>query len=164
MDQKILGLITPDMGVNSLAQIQESTLTSLHNANRLQRMIEIKSAHPDAYGIEDLYGDLRNSIFAELKSGRAVSVHRRNLQRIYVGKLIEILNPKAEEAAAPSFFGPSLPAIDPMKNDIAAVTRGTLMELHEEIVKKAKASGDKLTQYHLEDCAMRIQKGLGLDD
>jgi len=91
-------------------------------------------------------------------------VHRRNLQRIYVGKLIDILNPKEGGEAAPSFFGPSLPTIDPMKNDIAAVTRGTLMELHSEIVKKAKTSGDTLTRYHLEDCAMRIQKGLGLDD
>lgn len=164
LDQKILSLITPDMGVNSLSQIQESTLTSLHSASRLQRMIEIKSAFPDAYGIENLYSDLRNSIFSELKSGRPISVHRRNLQRVYIGKLMDILNPKEEAAAAPSFFGPAMPAIDPMKNDIAAVTRGTLQELHDEIAKKAKASGDKLTQYHLEDCAMRIKTALGLDD
>lgn len=163
MDPKILSLITPDQGVSSLAQIQESTLASLHTPSRLQRLIETKATFPDAYGIEDMYQDLRQSIFSELKSSQSISVHRRNLQRLYIDRLLAVLKPASESAAAPSFFGPATPSVDPMKTDIVAVTRGTLMELHSELMKKAKSTSDKMTRFHLEDCAARIAEGLDLD-
>ena len=164
IDPKILTLITNDLGVNSLAQVQESAINNLHNTSRLQRLIEAKSAYPNAYGIEDLYTELKNGIWSELKSNQTVTVHRRNLQRIYVEKLLSMLKPAAGPAPAASPFAAAAPSVDPMKTDIIAVTRATLKELHGELKAKAKSASDKMTRYHYEDCVMRLEKGLGLDD
>ena len=164
IDPKILTLITNDLGVNSLAQVQESAINNLHNTSRLQRLIEAKSAYPNAYGIEDLYTELKNGIWSELKNNQTVTVHRRNLQRIYVEKLLSMLKPAAGPAPAASPFAAAAPSVDPMKTDIIAVTRATLKELHGELKAKAKSASDKMTRYHYEDCVMRLEKGLGLDD
>lgn len=164
LDQKVLSLTTPDMGVASLAQMQESALTSLHSTSRLQRLIESKAAYPNAYSIEEFYAELKSGIWYELRNNLPATVHRRNLQRMYIDKLASILNPDSKAPAAPTFsFGPAQPAIDPMDTDIAAITRATLKELRNELKAKVTGTTYKMTKYHYEDCIERIEKALNMD-
>lgn len=165
LDQKVLSLIASDMGVASLAQIQESALNSLFSSSRLQRLIEAKSAYSTAYGIDEFYLDVKNGIWAELKANQAVSVHRRNLQRMYIDKMVETLNPKKEDDSAALFFlGASAPSMDPDKTDIAAITRATLRALLSELKAKAASTTFQMTKYHYEDCIERIKAGLEKED
>ncbi len=165
-DQKVMSLIASDMGVASLAQIQESALNSLHSSSRLQRLMESKSAYPNAYGLDEMYADLKAGIWSELRSNQPVSVHRRNLQRMYLDKLIAILNPDdSAPAAAPafSFGGPATPSMDILNTDVASITRATLKEIHSELKAKVAATTYKLTKIHYEDCIRRIEEGLDKD-
>ena len=160
LDKKLLTLIRPEQGVNSLSTIQDATLTNLFGTAKLQRMIETQATYKDAYSIDNLYNDLKTSIFSEVKAGTPISVYRRNLQKLFVDKLISILKPTpaAPTANAVRGFGNSTPSPDPKRTDIYSVTLGVLGQLQKELKKGAKSSNDAMTRYHLEDCANRIKQ------
>jgi hypothetical protein len=161
LDKKILGLIRPEQGVNAISGMQESTLSSLLGTARLQRMVETQATAKDAYGIEQLFTDLRTGIFSELKSGAPISVYRRNLQKVMVEKLISMLKPAAPSPAVRiNFYGTTTQVPDPKKTDIYSMTFGTLTQLQKDLKKSAKSSSDALTKYHLEDCHERIKQAM----
>jgi len=156
LDRRIISLIRPDYGVNALLQIQENTLNSLHAPSRLGRLMENQAAFPETYGLANLYTDLRNSIWSELKSGNVVSIYRRNLQKAYIDKLITLLRPPAPAPA--TAFAPSGP--DLRKTDVPSITRATLSELQRELELSATRANDAMTRYHYVDCAKRIEEAL----
>ncbi len=155
LDRRLLSLITPDQGVASVAQLQESALNSLLDEARMQRMTETRAAFPDAYGIDDLFADLHSGIWSEVRTGKPISVYRRNLQKIYVEKLTGLLKPPA---AASGDDAPAVRAYD--KTDFLSVVRADLEQLRRELKKKAKGASDKMSRYHLEDCLHRVEKSL----
>jgi hypothetical protein len=92
-----------------------------------------------------------------------IDASRRNLQKIFVEKMIATLN---ATGAAPSFGfgfrGTVVPnAVDPRKTDIISVTRGHLLTLKDEIKSALyQLTLDKMSKYHLQDCLFRIEKAL----
>jgi Met-zincin/Domain of unknown function (DUF5117)/Domain of unknown function (DUF5118) len=159
MDKRILSLIRPDYGINALLQIQESTLSNLFSASRLARLIENKAAFPDTYGLENMYNDLREGIWSELKTGTVVTVQRRNLQKAHLDRLISLLRP-APLSSGPSPFGLSAPVVDLRKTDVPSITLATLVELQQELNLATARAADAMTRYHYADCANRIKEAL----
>jgi hypothetical protein len=45
------------------------------------------------YTVEEMLGDLDKMIFKELYAGKSVSFYRRNLQKIYINKLLDMVYP-----------------------------------------------------------------------
>ncbi|GAB5553448.1 MAG: zinc-dependent metalloprotease [Saprospiraceae bacterium] len=167
IDEELLGRVRPDAGVAAIGNIQQSAINSLLSVSRMQRMIENKAGDPNNYGIQEMHEDLHKSIWTELKTGQAVDLHRRNLQKMHLEKLISNLEPKAGFSFSFSSRGLKVvngPSMDPMKTDIVSITRGNLMELHEQLEKGAKKASDKLTKYHYQDALNRIERALELDD
>jgi hypothetical protein len=167
IDQELLGRVRPDAGVAAIGGIQQSTLNSLLSVSRMLRMIENKAGDPGNYSVQDLHTDLHNSIWTELKTNQPVELHRRNLQKMHLEKLISNLEPKSAPSVSFSFSGLKVvngPSMDPMKTDIVSITRGNLMELHEALEKGAKKASDKLTKYHYQDCLKRVEKALEIED
>lgn len=161
LDKKLLSLLRPDYGVNALLQIQEGTLTNLLAPSRLMRLLENRAAFSDAYGLEDMYGDLRNGIWSELKAGNAVSIHRRNLQKAYIDRLSTLLRPTPAPATPTfGFGGGGQTPIDLRKTDVPSLTRATLVELKNELETTAPRVTDAMTRYHYLDCAERIKEAL----
>lgn len=149
LDQRILSLIRPDNGVNAIGRLQEATLNNLLATDRLQRLIEGKSVFKDAYGIEDLFADLRSGIWSELPAGTPISVYRRNLQKAHLEKLISMLRSATPAGNA-----------DIRKTDIISLTRATLTAMQKDINDAAGKTNDALSRYHLQDCAQRIEEAL----
>lgn len=163
MNQDILSKVRPDAGVAGIAQMQERTVRSLLSPTRLLRMVENEVKDPNTYTMVNLYDDLKKGIWTELRTGQKVDVYRRNLQKIHLEELIKNLAP--EEAPSFSFFGSSSgPSMDPKKSDIVSLSRGSLMDLYNDMEKAAKKADDTLTKYHYQDCMMRIQQALDLED
>ena len=52
-----------------------------------------------------MLNDLQSGIFSELRTKKAADTYRRSLQKSYVDKLSNILNPPAPSAAASAFGG-----------------------------------------------------------
>ncbi|PWK29023.1 uncharacterized protein DUF5118 [Arcicella aurantiaca] len=163
LDGKIMAQIRPDQGLDAISRIQEATLTNLLAVDRLQRLIETNAKYATAYSLDEMFTDVRTSIWSELRSRKAIDASRRNLQKIYVEKMISTLN---ATGVAPtggfSFRGTVVPAaVDPRKTDIISVSRGHLLTLKDEIKSAlVQPTLDKMGKYHLQDCLFRIEKGL----
>lgn len=162
LDDKIISKIRPDNGVDAISRIQETTLNNLFASDRLQRIIEINAKNSTSYSLDELYTDIRNAIWSELKTHKSVDATRRNLQKAYTEKLIAILNaPAVPTQVGFAFRGTVIPAsVDPHKTDVTSVTRGHLFALKSELKVVLPLTTDKMTKYHFEDVLFRIEKGL----
>ncbi|RDB05812.1 zinc-dependent metalloprotease [Runella aurantiaca] len=165
LDANIMRRIRPDMGVDFVSKIQEATLTSLFAADRLQRIIEATEKTTGAYTLDELFTDVRSGIWTELKTRKAADTHRRNLQKIFVERMVSTLNlpsvPAFGGTGTAKVFGAVLPpSADPRKGDIQTMVRAHLTLLRSEIQAAIPATTDKMTKYHLQDCLFRITKAL----
>lgn len=165
LDANIMRRIRPDMGVDFVSKIQEATLTSLFAADRLQRIIEATEKTTGAYTLDELFTDVRSGIWSELKTRKAADTHRRNLQKIFVERMVATLNlpsvPSFGGTGTAKVFGAVLPpSADPRKGDIQTMVRAHLTLLRGEIQAAIPATTDKMTKYHLQDCLFRITKAL----
>lgn len=165
LDENILRRIRPDMGVDFISKIQETTLNSLFAGDRLQRMIEMTEKTTDAYSMDELFADVKGGVWGELKTRKAADAHRRNLQKIYVERMIATLNAPAAagfpSTAPMKMFGAVVaPSVDIRKNDVQSMVRAHLTSLQGEIQAALPTITDKMTKYHLQDCVFRIKKAL----
>ncbi|MFN0015182.1 MAG: zinc-dependent metalloprotease, partial [Saprospiraceae bacterium] len=151
IDPAIQKLIKPDNGVAAINRIQEGTLNSLFSTDRLLRLIENEAADPNTYTMPNLFDDLRNGIWSELSMGQSINVHRRNLQKVYLTKMIGLYKP------APA--GPTA-AFDAGKSDIPSVALANLMQLKTLIATAVFSTNDSMSRYHLQDCLVRIEDAL----
>lgn len=163
LDEKIMSKTRPDQGVDAISRIQEATLNTLFAPDRMQRFIETSAKFPASYSMDELFTDVRTSIWSELRSRKMIDASRRNLQKIFVEKMIATLN---ASGVTPSFGfggrGSVVPlAVDPRKTDIISVTRGHLLALKGDIkLALMPTTLDKMSKYHLQDCLFRIEKAL----
>jgi len=167
LDQKIISRIRPGEGVDFIRNLQESTINSVFSEDRMQRLIESALNNSSAYSIENLFTDMKSGIWSELASRSRIDNYRRNLQKMYVERLIGIINPlPPSRDAAPSGgrYLPSgitlMPAVNAKNSDIYSMVRGHLTELKSDISAAANSSSDKMTRYHLQDVLFRITKAL----
>jgi hypothetical protein len=141
--------------------MQEATLTSLFNEDRMQRLIESSSLNANNYSLDNFFTDMKNGIWSELRTRQPIDNYRRNLQKVYIERLLSILNPSGPPQPAGFFFGGTISPnpVDPKKTDIVSMIRGHLTELKSEI-SGAAGSSDKMTRYHLQDLIFRLTKAL----
>jgi Met-zincin/Domain of unknown function (DUF5117)/Domain of unknown function (DUF5118) len=161
IDPKILSVLRPDQGVDMVRSMQETTLTSLFNEDRMQRLIESAAQNANNYSLDNFFTDMKNGIWSELRVRQPIDNYRRNLQKVYVERLLGILTPSGMPPSAGfSFPGTVIPTpVDPKKTDIVSMIRGHLTELKSEI-SGAASSSDKMTRYHLQDLIFRLTKAL----
>ena len=134
--------------VNRVLGSQTSTLRSLLNPSRLNRLSELgvrSGADEETYQPSDLMDDLHGGIWSELeKSPIDIDLYRRNLQRTYV----DLLASQLDDPSADS--------------DVPALARGELEKTLKEV--KGIVDGNKETtpvaRLHLEDIRTRIEHAL----
>jgi ribosomal protein S18 acetylase RimI-like enzyme len=164
LNQDVLAKIRPGSGVDQLRTIQETTLNSIFDYARMQRLIESSATNGNAYSLDEMFTDVRAGIWAELRTKRTIDVFRRNLQKVHLEKMIALLNPSAPTPTGAGFSNPFLPpaspVADPKKSDVISVTRAHLVALRSEINTALPAITDKMSRYHLQDVVVRINQAL----
>ncbi len=165
LNQDVLAKIKPGSGVEQVKGVQEATLNSIYDYARMQRLIETSAADKNAYSLDELFTDLRQGIWSELQSKKTIDVYRRNLQKVYVEKMISLLNPSATPApSGPGFGGqfapPASPVADPKRSDVISLTRAHLIALRSDINAALPATSDRMSRYHLQDVLVRINQAL----
>ena len=91
---------TPDLAIDQqVLTLQRLALNQLMTDTVAQRLLnnEAKAANPkDALRLNELYGTLHMAIWSELKTGREITLFRRNLQREHATRLATaLLRPSA---------------------------------------------------------------------
>jgi hypothetical protein len=168
LDQSVLSLTRPGSGVEQVRVMQEATLNSVFDYGRMQRLIESSVINKSAYSLDDLFTDMRKGIWSELAARKPVDNFRRNLQKVHVEKMIQLLNPPINAGAGGGFgfsspffpASPASPVADPTKSDVISLSRAHLVQLKGEIAAALPSYSDKMSRYHLQDVIARINAAL----
>jgi len=154
--------IAGKIGVNSTSAIlslQEAALGKMLSAATMNKMLNAEVAiGSQAYTVMDLLTDLKQMVFTELIAKKPVDIYRRNLQKSYVERLGNIINPT--QAGTTSFIirgGSAEPVMDTKKSDIISYLKGHAHELKAMTDAAAAASDDRATRYHLQDLSDRLK-------
>lgn len=163
MNQSVLAKINPDNGVEAIKAMQESTLNNLLAGDRMVRLFEGSSINKNNYTVDELMTDVRNGIFAELKSNTPIDIHRRNLQKVFIDKVTGLLKPgNATVRSVPVgvTYGFNTRTVNLNQTDLPSIARGQLVGLKASVKAAAARSTDRLSKLHLLDLAARIENAL----
>lgn len=164
LDQNILSRIRPEAGVEALKSLQAQALGSLLSGERMVRLMESQAKSKNNYNVNQLMTDVRKGIFAELTSQSSIDIYRRNLQKVLVDQLANIVL-KPGEAMVRSIpvgitYGYNTRRVDLNQTDLPSIARGHLTSLKAEISAAIPRMNDQLTKYHLQDLYKRISNAL----
>ena len=142
IDKEILSRIDPASSSARIGRIQGRTLDILLFNDRLSRIIENEAINGnEAYGIEIFFQDLQTGIFGNQVT--AGDTYKRNLQRMYVDKLIAKLESNDRTVKS---------------TDISAVVRLALMKIKNDLKSSSDYRGTSLKSAHIQDLVARIDQ------
>ncbi len=147
-------------GISVISQRQDAILNRLINTTTISKLLSMEAEeNGKAYRATDMLTDLSTGIWSELKSRKPIDIYRRNLQKAYVERIRQIVNPPNTSFGG-IFFSIGSPAAmtDTKKSDIISVLKGNLREIRAEIKSAYPGIDDKMTKYHLQDLADRIDQ------
>jgi ribosomal protein S18 acetylase RimI-like enzyme len=161
LDEKILADIgeTP---VQVVYTSQNGVLTRILTFHTLNKLLAGEAADgQSAYKITDLFNDLNKSILTEIKAGQPIDIYRRNLQKLYVDKMIELVKPKPQATVPTVVFGGRGGAPRELdQTDALSVVKGQLRMINGMLKTAIAGSTDAMTTYHLQDLNDRITAAL----
>jgi ribosomal protein S18 acetylase RimI-like enzyme len=160
LNQQVLG----DIGMSPLQVIyarQDAVLGRIVTPRVFNKLVAFEAVDGNkAYKVTDYMADMQNIIFREVKSGKAIDVYRRNLQKLYVDKLIDMVKPQSDAAAAQAaaFAGRGGAPRELEQSDAVSVAKAQLRSIN-TLIKSANIS-DSMSSYHLQDLSDRINLAL----
>lgn len=141
LDSAILGRIglPPTQVVSSS---QEKVLNHLLSAQTLERLTENEAMYgPAAYSMMDYINDLDDGMWTELNTGDTVDIYRRNLQRLYIDRIIDLRNPTRQNREF---------------RDVAPILQVKLSDIRDRIRRAIPKTKDPMTLYHLRYIVERL--------
>ena len=121
---------------------QHMVLNNILSNSTLNKISEGEAMYGvKAYRLIDFLDELDNAMWTELASYNSISIYRRNLQRYYVERLLELANPKSGWDT----------------RDVGPVVRSKLAEISMRIDKALTKTKDAMTVYHLRYLKQKIQ-------
>ena len=165
IDKKIWDKVNAPGTADPLASAQESALGSLLTLDRLNRMqyAAERFGADKAYSALEMMNDLQSDLFSELKSNKAIDNYRRMLQKSYVEKLNNLLNPPQTNATTIVFGGgftnPYASGAN-SRSDVYSIARAQLTQLRAQVNAAAATNSDKMSKIHLQDLAEKIKRAL----
>ena len=121
-------------------------LSSLLGNNNLAKMSDAQIVYgKKAYPLINFIDDLDNAMWNELKTYDTISTYRRNLQQIYVDKLIDLVSPARS---------------DKVLRDIPPIIINKLGEIQARIKRALPRTKGAMTIYHLKFIENKINVAL----
>ena len=157
LDKDIIGKTEYAGTVERIRDLQESTLSNILDLGRMERMIENETLNGNkAYTLISMMSDLRRGIWLELTTGKKIDTYRRNLQKAHIEQLKHLMT--VEKQNLPNFkspyFKPTKVTVN--QSDIRSVARAELEILKRKVRAAIGRTGDRMSRYHLQDIAKRI--------
>ncbi|UBM60526.1 zinc-dependent metalloprotease [Marinilongibacter aquaticus] len=155
-----------ETGTEGLKAMQSYALDLVLSDERLARILEYSAENEEAYSLDELLTDLDKSILKELQTRGDADMYRRNLQKVYVTKLIGLLEPgKTQLRTIPVgvTYGFEGRTVDLAETDLPSIVRGHLSQLAKNL-EAQKNVKDKLVKYHYADLQRRVEKALKGED
>jgi hypothetical protein len=163
IDKNVLNKINTPAATERVQNIQANVLNSLLDQQRLFRLSNATARFGSGtYTIDEMMDDVRKGVWSELATKKAIDPYRRSLQKAYVEKLIDIIEPPTAAATAQQAqlraFG--ITAVNTQNTDVTSVAKGNMRTLLSEINAAIPGTTDRMSKYHLQDVADRIKQAL----
>lgn len=131
--------------VTVMRGLQGNMLARLLSMSTISKLVKAESDGAGAYTTASFFSDLRKGVWADLGSGRAMDVYKRNQQKIYVDQLSSLLtSPPANERRP-----------DPTATDVSSLARAELVSLR-ALIRSTVSRFSGLNKAHLQDLDARI--------
>ncbi|HUC82390.1 MAG TPA: zinc-dependent metalloprotease [Flavisolibacter sp.] len=158
--QKNIAELTGTNAMTTISGVQNNVLNRLLSNTTFNKLFRYEaSGEANAYTATDMVTDLRKGIWSELASRKAIDIYRRNLQKVFVERLIGNLKEAPEVPAALAAFGVSA-ANYSKTTDAISVAKAQLRTLQAEIRAGLPAYKDAASRAHLQDVNDRITEVL----
>lgn len=156
LDQEIFNKIEYSGSIERIRGLQARSLNNILSVGKMARMIENEAANGNnAYKLTDMMRDLRNGLWTELRSGKAIDTYRRNLQRAHIDRLAYLMTAPNQSATKGSRYVKGT-AVNTSQSDIRAVVRAELKSLQNAIRSGLGRTGNSMSRIHLQDASERI--------
>ena len=165
LNKDILNKFANPSTEETIGTAQANVLKSLLSPARLYRLSVCSGRYTGSYGVDELLADAKKGVWTELGAASTIDIFRRNLQKVYIDALINLVNPAPPAAPAAGPAGPPRGFAaaftgDIKTTDIPSIARAQLVELRNEIAAAIPREADKLSRYHLQDVQERIKQAL----
>ena len=147
VEENVLDKIENVGALERVRSAQNYALSRLFDYSRLARMLENQAINGnDAYSINDMIEDLNLSLWGNISDTSPIKFYRRNLQKTYINKLLDIM--KNDKTQSPYYkrFGTN---IDFQSSDIRSKVLGEIISLDKKIKIKIKKTNDDSSINHL---------------
>ncbi len=153
---------TGDNPLITIGTRQESVLNRIVSTSTLYKLFAMEAQQgANAYRATEMMDDLRRSIFGELYARKATDIYRRNLQKLFVERMISLLPSSAPVPVLSSGISIQIgPALNVKNTDAYSVLRGTLRTIRNDIRTGLPLVTDPMTRLHLQDLADRITQAV----
>lgn len=158
--------INPPGTSDPVAVTQENALSGVLSADRMNRMqFSVERFGADkAYSALEMISELQAELFSELKTNKPIDIYRRMLQKSYVDKLDNLLNPATSIGftllpGGGGFNNPYQSGLN-SRSDVYSIARAQLVQLRSQVNAGATAATDRMSKIHLQDLADKIKKAL----
>jgi hypothetical protein len=162
LDNSILNKISNPVANERIQTIQTGILKSLLDKGRLYKLTTSSTRFASStYALHDMMEDTRKGLFSELSNQQASDIFRRNLQKVYVAQLGDLINPAP--ATAPSLTagargGGFAAPVDVENTDVVSEAKAQLKKLAASIKANKASISDAATANHLDDLQDRIKQ------
>jgi len=146
IDQGLYGLAT--VGFGDVANVQVKMLDGLLDPVCMARMIEAEATlGVKAYTVTEMLHDLRSGVFSELAVGKPIDIYRRNLQKAYINRLVELIGVDGKSKLN-------------MGDDELSILKAHAKELAGAIKPASARYPASVTRAHLDDLYERLELSL----
>ncbi len=156
---------TGNTGISVVSMRQDAVLSRIISTNTFSKLLTMEAELGEsAYKCVDMIQDLQQAVWAELTTRKTIDVYRRNLQKSYLERIRVIVKPPATSGMSIMLrIGAPAAMIDTRRSDIISVLKASLRTLRANVKAATPAITDKMSRYHLEDVAERIDEILKVD-
>lgn len=152
---------TNDNKLTVISNLQSAIVNRLVSNSTLNKLFRFEAEQPNnAYTATEMLTGLRKGIWNELTTKKPIDIYRRNLQKIYVEALDNLINPDARGGLQISFGAVLFPAMNPRTTDAISVAKAQLRSLATEIRAALPSYKDAISRAHLQDVLDRIDESL----
>ncbi len=147
-----------------IANRQETIINRLVNTGTFSKLYAMESAlGNNAYKATELMDDLRRAVFSEIYTKKATDIYRRNLQKMFVERIIGLLPsaaPQSSGAGGITIVFQVSPSLSVKNTDTYSILKGTLRTLRADMRSALPGITDNITKLHLQDLIDRISQAI----
>ena len=128
----------------TITAAQEMALDHLLGTNTVSKLSVSQAMYgAQAYNLIEYFNDVDNMMWTELKTNVAIDIYRRNLQRNYIDRLVELSHRSGKDY-----------------KDVGPILKVKLAKIKSSIDKALPKTKDSMSKYHLQFISERLKEVL----